>query len=165
MAGEGGFIMTDIIVAFITAAFAFVAGFLVNIQGKAQFFSTIVSKERMVWIKDIRRLSEELFSICEQYDGDNIPQEQYALFFKARNGILARLDPAGWYVTDDELIELLIEPDFVRIKASVPRIREILMTLTKNEWDKVKIEAGNNPWKVRKVKKIQDGLRADNTVY
>lgn len=153
--------MTEVIVALITAVFAFLAGLVVNFQGKAQFFSSIVSKERMAWIKDIRKLSEELFSICEQYDVDNISREQYSLFLKARNGILARLGPAGYYVTDDELIKLLIEPDFRKVKDSVPRIRELLTLITKNEWDKVKIEAGNNPWKVRRIRMIQDKLRSD----
>ena len=46
--------------------------------------------------------------MCEQYDADSLPAEQYAVFLKVRNGILIRLDPAGWYATDDELIALLL---------------------------------------------------------
>ena len=48
--------MSEVIAAAIAGAFAFVAGLLVNSQGKSQFFSTTVSGERMVWIKDIREL-------------------------------------------------------------------------------------------------------------
>ena len=59
----------------------------------------------------VRELCAELCAVCEQYDADNLPAEQYAAFLKARNGILIRLDPAGWYATDDELIALLQDPD------------------------------------------------------
>ena len=147
--------MNEIIAAVITAFVAFLVGLLVNVQGRSQFFSTTVSGERMVWIKDIRGLCAELFTICERYDAANIPEEEYAAFLKARNGILIRLDPKGWYHTDDELIELLKDPDFGKVKANLPRIREILMTILKTEWDKVKIEAGNSYWKVRKIEKMQ----------
>ena len=150
--------MTEII----AAAIAFLAGLLVNIQGKEQFFSTTVSAERLVWIKDIRKLCATLCSVCEQYDAENLPSEQYAVFLKARNGILIRLDPSGWYTTDDELITLLQEPDFGKVKTNLSRIREILMTINKNEWDKVKIEAGNSKWKVKRIEKIQNRLRSTN---
>ena len=154
--------MTEVIAAVIAGLFAFIAGLLVNIQSKSQFFSTTVSAERMVWIKDIRELCADLCSVCEQYDAGNLPPEQYAVFLKARNGILIRLDPTGWYTTDDELISLLQEPDFGKVKANLPRIREILMTINKNEWDKVKIEAGNSSWKVRRIEKIQNHLKSEN---
>lgn len=144
--------------AVIAGLFAFIVGLIVNIQGKSQFFSTTVSAERMVWIKDIRDLCAALCSICEQYDAETLPPEQYAAFLKARNGILIRLSPTGWYATDDELLELLKEPDFEKVKANLPRVREILMTVLKTEWDKVKIEAGNSRWKVRKIKKKQAQL-------
>ena len=67
--------MNEIIAAVITAFVAFLAGLLVNVQGRSQFFSTTVSGERMVWIKDIRNLCAELFTICERYDAANIPEE------------------------------------------------------------------------------------------
>ena len=154
--------MSEVIAAAIAGAFAFVAGLLVNSQGKSQFFSTTVSGERMVWIKDIRELCAQLCAVCEQYDADSLPAEQYAVFLKARNGILIRLDPVGWYTTDDELIELLKEPDFGKVKANLPRVREILMTIIKTEWDKVKIEAGNSPWKVKRIEEVQNRLKSRN---
>lgn len=40
--------MSEIIAAVITASVAFLAGLLVNVQGRSQFFSTTVSGERMV---------------------------------------------------------------------------------------------------------------------
>ena len=151
--------MSEIIAAVITASVAFLAGLLVNVQGRSQFFSTTVSGERMMWIKDIRNLYAELSAVCERYDATDLPEEQYAVFLKARNGILIRLDPKGWYSTDDELIELLKDPDFGKVKANLPRIREILMTILKTEWDKVKIEAGNSYWKVRKIEKMQKTIK------
>ena len=154
--------MSEIIAAAITAAVAFFAGLLVNWQGRFQFFASTVSRERMVWIKDIRALCADLCSVCEQYEPDTLPPEQYAVFLKARNGILIRLDPKGWYTTDDELIDLLKAPDFAKVKQNLPRIREILMTINKTEWDKVKIEAGNSRGKVKKIEDIQKRLQSDH---
>ena len=98
--------------------------------------------------------------MCEQYDADSLPAEQRAAFLKARNGILIRLDPVGWYATDDELIARLKDPDFGKVKENLPRVREILMTIIKTEWDKVKIEAGNSPWKVKRIEELQNRLKS-----
>ena len=154
--------MADIIAAIIAAVTAFIAGLLVNIQGKSQFFSTTVSGERMVWIKDMRVLCADLFSICEQYDVENLPAKEYAQFLKARNGILIRLDPIGWYSIDDELFQLLSQPDFARVKANLPRVRFLIMTIIKTEWDKVKIEAGNSSWKVHRINTLQRRLNQEH---
>ena len=152
--------MTEVYAAIIAGGFAFIAGLLVNAQGKAQFFSSTVSAERMAWIKDMRELCAELFSVCERYDAGDLPPEGRAAFLKARNGILIRLDPPGWYTTDDELLSLLAEPDFGKVRANLPRVRLILTTIIKNEWDKVKIEAGNSRWKVKKIEAMQERLRS-----
>ena len=154
--------MAEIIAAAIAALAAFVAGLLVNVQDKARFFSTTVSGERMVWIKDMRVLCADLFSVCEQYDAESLPPEGYAQFLKARNGILIRMDPPGWYATDDELLSLLSDPDFAKVKANLPRIRLIMTEIIKGEWDKVKIEAGNNRWKVKKIKELQERLNREH---
>ena len=152
--------MKEIISAVIAGLFAFLAGLLVNRQGKSQFFSTTVSKERMAWIREIRQLCTELCSISEAYEPDALPPEQRAAFLRARNAILIRLSPKGWYSADDALLELLANPDFGAVKAKVPQIREILTAILKSEWDKIKIEAGNSPWKVWRVRKIQEHLDA-----
>ena len=153
--------MDEIIAATIAASLAFVAGLIVNSEGRFQFFSTIVSAERMAWIKEIRNLAADLCTLCEQYNPENLSDEHYAEFLKARNGILVRLDPKGWYTTDDELIELLDSTDFGKVKANLPRIREIIMTINKSEWDKVKIEAGNSAWKVWRIKSLQRKLKSN----
>ena len=153
--------MSEVIAALVAGAFAFVAGLLVNIQGSAQFFSTTVSGERMVWIKDMRRLCADLFTVCEQYDADTLTAEDRTAFLQARNGILIRLDPPGWYTTDDELLSLLSEPDFSRVRENLPRIRLLITTIIKSEWDKVKIEAGSSRWKVRQIEKLQEQIKSE----
>ena len=153
--------MTEVIAAVVTGAFAFVAGLLVNVQGNAHFFSSTVSHERMVWIHEIRQLGTKLFSVCEQYEPGQLPPEAETVFLKARNGILIRLDPPGWYVTDDELITLLSEQDFASVREHLPRIRLLLTSILKTEWDKVKIEAGNSRWKVKRIDKLQERLRSE----
>ena len=153
--------MAEIVAAVIAAGTAFIAGLLVNLQGNEQFFSSTVSAERMVWIKDMRELCPILFSVCEQYDAENLPPEQYEKFLYARNGILIRLDPPGWYVTDDELLSLLKEPDFRKTKANLYRIRFLLTSIIKTEWDKVKIEAGSSRIKIRRIERLKAKLKSE----
>ena len=148
--------VSAVIVAAISAFVAAVVALAVNIQGHEQFFSTTVSTERMNWIRDMRGLCAELFSICEQYDSGSLPPEQYAAFLRARNGILIRVDPAGWYPqTDDKIIALLSDPDYTKVRDNIPEIRETVRRIFKSEWDKVKIEAGNSRQKVRKIEALQ----------
>ena len=65
--------ISAIISAGISALIAAAVALVVNFQGNAHFFSTTVSAERMVWIKDMRSLCTDLCSICEQYDSGNPP--------------------------------------------------------------------------------------------
>ena len=153
-----GFFMSDNLTTIIVALITFIAGLLVNRQGRAQFFSTTVSKERMVWIKEMRALCAELCAICEQHDtAASMTPEQEAAFLKARSGMLLHLNPPGdQYPSDGKLIELLSPQDFTTVKRNVPQIRKTLISICKNEWDKVKIEAGNGRWKVRKIEKMMN---------
>ena len=106
--------MKEIIAAAISSAVAFMLGLLVNWQGGRQFFSSTVSRERMVWIKDIRALCAELCTICEQYDNAaSLPEKQRAAFLKARNGILIRLDPKEWYEPSSSTDIISEIPDFI----------------------------------------------------
>lgn len=152
-----------LIAAIVSAMVSALIALNVYTQGELHFFSTAISSERMSWIKEIRALSTELFSICEQYDTAELPQEQLAAFLRARNGILIRLDPIGWYRADDRLIALLSSPDFIEVRGHVPEIRDILRRILKSEWDKVKIEAGNSKWKVRKIDALQRKMEIEQT--
>lgn len=151
--------MDEIIAAGIAAGVSLVLSYLVTLKENSRFFSNTVSHERLAWIKEIRDLTVTLFSICERYEADELPEEQFSEFLKARNGILIRLNPSySDYSLDRELHSLLSEPDFTTIKENVPRVRNIIGTILKSEWDKVKIEAGNSPSKIRRIQKLQNQI-------
>lgn len=149
--------MTDIYAAAISAAVALIVGLLVNFQGRKQLFSNTVSKERMVWIKEVRALCVDLCVLCEQYD--RLTPDQETAFLKAREGILLHLDPKGHYITDDALIELLQDKSFEDVKKNIGKVRETLRRVFKSEWDKVKIEAGNRLWRVWRINWMQKHLK------
>lgn len=157
--------MNEVIAALIAAAVSLLVNAVVNIRKTAQFFSNTVSSERMAWIKEMRDLSAKMLSVCEHYDPAQLPDEQYDAFLNARNGILIRLNPVDTnYPHDKALQRLLAEPDFAAIKANVPEIRYQLGSILKTEWEKVKVEAGNSPWKIRQVDALREKIaqqRAD----
>ncbi len=153
--------MSDTVATLITAGLTFVAGLLVNRQSRNQFFSSTVSRERMEWVKDMRALCVELCTICDQYNSwISVPPEQKAAFLRDRNGMLLRLNDRADYPVDQELIGLLDKNSFEEVKAGAPDIRRICMSIFKTEWDKVKIEAGNSPFKVRRIEKLQSMMNA-----
>lgn len=153
--------MNEIVAAAIGAAVSLLVSAIVNFRERSHFFSDTVSAERMKWVKDMRKLGAAMLSICEQYEPDDLSTEQYAAFLNARNGILIRLNPIDTnYPHDQALQRMLDSPDFATIKANVPQIRYHLGTILKAEWEKVKVEAGNNLWKLRQIdaarKKIEE---------
>ena len=148
--------MKEIIAAAIGAIVSLALSAVMTLKENARFFSNTVSGERMNWIKDIRKLAAELFTVCEQYDPNTLPEEQCTVFLNARNGILIRLNPDGsGYSLDSRLHQLLDDPDFATVKGNLPEIRSLLGKILKSEWDKVKVEAGNSRSKVRQIEKIQ----------
>ena len=142
----------------------------------------------MAWVKEVRALCMELCAICELFDEDSIVKDREKLlaFYKARCGLLLHLSPWDIYTTDNELITLLNpldtkpgpqgeadgvslpeDPDRARldfrlVKANCPRIREVLTSICKMEWDKVKIESGSSKAKQRKIDALQESLKIEN---
>ena len=161
---------------------------LTNRRENKQQFSNIVSRERMVWVKEVRALCMDLCALCELYDGDSILREQEKLlaFYKARSGLLLHLSPWNMYTTDNELITLLnpldhepeklspshmesltdaqerAKKEFQQVKKNCPKIRKLLTKICKMEWDKVKIESGSSKAKQRKIDALQESLKIEN---
>ncbi len=153
--------MPESIVTLIVALAAFAAGLLANRQSQNRFHSSIVSHERMEWVKDMRSLCAELCTICDQYAAwSAIPAEQKTAFLRARNGMLLRLSGQKEYPADQELIGLLGKDSYEEVKAGVPRIRKLCMSMFKAEWDKVKTEAGGSPLKAWAAEKARNMLKA-----
>ena len=157
--------MTNIIPTIITAVITFIAGLLVNKQGRNQFFSTVVSKERMEWIKEMRVLCTDLCTICETYEHESeLPSNERATFLKAKNGMILHLnntekkDQQDQFPIDKQLYDMLKDKSFEEIRENVPSIRDKATIIFKTEWDKVKIEAGNSPAKIRQIQELQDKI-------
>lgn len=66
--------MDEIIAAGIAAGVSLVLSYLVTLKENSRFFSNTVSHERLAWIKEIRDLTVTLFSICERYEADELPE-------------------------------------------------------------------------------------------
>ena len=74
-------IMEKLIVPIAAAMITSLVTFYAAMQKRNQFFSNIVSKERMEWIKEVRACCIKLCSICEQYENkDALPQGNMKLF-------------------------------------------------------------------------------------
>lgn len=148
--------MTEIISAIISASVAFIVGLIVSYQNKRQVFSSVVSRGRMDWVRDIRELSAELFTILEQYPSKaELPQEKYEKFLKAKNSIILRLSPQGFHQLDDEILQVLQYGSYDEISANMTLIRDRIVLIGKTEWEKVKVEAGSSQSKIDEVKQLQ----------
>lgn len=149
----------EIISAIISASVAFIVGLIVSFQNKKQMFSSIVSRERMIWVREVREKAEVLFAICEQYESfAELPPEKKEAFLRAKNALILRLSPKGYHVLDDEIVNLVVDKSYEEIRSAAPKIRERLVLIAKTEWDKVKVEAGSSKKKIAKIKDIQEKL-------
>lgn len=173
------------IAAIIAACVSLFAAWMTNRREKKELFSNIVSRERMMWVREVRKLSMELCAICECYDIETIVQQSDKLlaFYQARSGLLLHLSPWNKYSTDNELIKLLnpldinpeqagkdqinplpkdhesVKLDYQQVQAHCQRIRVIMTEICKMEWDKVKIESGNNKKKQKEIDELQKTIR------
>lgn len=152
--------MSEIIAAAVAALVALAVSVITEIREKEHLFADTVSSERMKWIREIRKLSVKLFTVCESCNGTPTP-EQLIAFLEARNGILIRLNPDDAYYSDDQALIPMLEKDFAGVKNDLPQIRKYLMKILKSEWDKVKIEAGKSLTKELQMKKIQKKIEKE----
>lgn len=147
--------MDEISVAIISLVVSTVASLLVCYfsyrQNFNQHYSATISNERMVWIKETRKLVAEFLMICETYDkldGNNAKE-----FNRLKNEILLNLNSdAEKYPLDAVVRNILTgEKNFSKIKEEAPSIRNAFVVIFKNEWDKAKLEAGRSKYQVIKL--------------
>lgn len=149
----------------IVAILTFIAGQLVNRQGRNQFFSTVVSKERMEWIKEMRKACVDLCTICEMHANESdLSSEEKKTFYETKNSMMLHLNNTKEperkqeYPIDYALYNLLNGKSYKAIHDNINDIREKATEIFKVEWDKVKIEAGNSRSKAKKIRKLQNSL-------
>lgn len=128
-------------------------------QNFSQHYSTTISNERMVWIKEMRKLSADFLAFCET--NDKLNKKNVEEFNKLKNEILINLNSnAKKYKNDAIIRSSLMKPFFEDIKKDLPEIRNAFIEIFKNEWDKAKLEAGRSKYQVirleRKSKKLTE---------
>lgn len=150
--------MSEIIAAVISVLISSIVSLIVNLlvrrQGHNEFYSKTVSAERLSWISDMRELFATFFAICEMHKNDDLSVKQRYEFNKIRNSILIRLNPvSSGYELDNQLRQLIETTDFMSIKNNMADIRSIIEQIIKDEWDKIKIEAGRDVTMVKHIHK------------
>jgi hypothetical protein len=104
-------------------------------------------------------MTSDLVAFCAVHCEDELSPSDLYQFEKLRSGILLRLCPKSYikdkerYVeTDGKLIELL-ERDYSQVRDSKDEIREVVTEICKNEWCRIKAEAGGSRHIERKIEK------------
>jgi hypothetical protein len=157
---------TAIIVAVISALFAFASPLITTLltyrQDKNQLFANMVSKERMEWIREMRKRCAELCVLCEQCENEAaMSEKQKETYLQAKYDLLLHLNHPDQpeqkikYPLDAKMVEILTKPSYQELRAAMPDLRRYCMYIFKSEWDKIKVEAGDSKKKKQEVEKIQ----------
>ncbi len=136
----------------ISAIISVVVSLLSYYQNFNKNYSETISNERMVWIKETRKLASEFLGFCEA--NDKLDKKNSLDFYRMKNEILVNLNSDGTKYKNDAVIrELLIHSSFEEIRCHLPCIRNAFTEIFKNEWDKSKLEAGRSKNQVIKLEK------------
>ncbi len=153
--------MDEITVALITLAVSTIVStilsVLVYIQNNHKHYSTTISKERMEWTKETRKIAADFLAFCERYDYlDNDNSREY---YKLKNLLLLNLNSAEKYTNDGIIRNAIEDRDFSEVKAALPQIRTAFASIFKSEWDKAKLESGRSKYYVFWLDKRNDDLK------
>lgn len=160
---------TTVFVALISAAVSIIVGMLtfavsVSTAKKANlnFYSSTVSKERVDWINKTRIIASDLIAFCAVHPKDKLSSEDLYRFEKLRSSMLLRLsskrsieENSQYKSTDGKLVELL-DKTYPEVLDNICLIREIVTEICKNEWDRVKCEAGGDKNIEKKMRKYNN---------
>lgn len=139
--------MDEVTVAIISLSVSTAVSVGLNLIGYSQNFqkhySTVISKERMAWVKETRKLAAEFLAFCETNTYLDEKKEQE--FNKLKNELLLNLNSDGKKYKNDAIIRnSLMKSSFSKIKKDLPEIRAAFINIFKDEWDKSKLEAGRS---------------------
>lgn len=172
LASETNGISSEVWAAIISAAVSIVigvvSGLLTEQKAKINFYSSTVSKERVAWINQTREITGKLIAFCSVHEEDNLSPEDMLLFEELRSALLMRLSPKEYvekkqkYIdTDGKLIELL-DQEYKKVRENRYEIRTIVTLICKNEWNRIKAEAGGSKDVEKKIKKYDDSVENNN---
>jgi len=113
-------------------------------HSKNELYAKTVSSFRMEWIKDIRKYLVKLIVLCKKM---HRTEEDRTGFERCRANILMRLSPNS--DSDKQLKDLLGELEIMGFgqicgtgNSIAEKIENLGTELLKNEWERVKVEAG-----------------------
>jgi hypothetical protein len=151
--------MNEAIAAIISVAVSSVVSVIVWIftrrQVKGELYAKTISAERIAWIKEMREFFAKLLTISETKPF-NTTDVDLLDFYQMKNSILIRLNPqTSGYENDNLLRSMLQGKNFAEVKQSMSEIRRLAEIILKDEWDKIKIEAGRDKLLVKSLKQSQ----------
>lgn len=142
--------MDDITVALISLSVSTIVSMILNLlvytQNNQKHYSTTISKERMEWIKETRKIAADFLAFCERYDA--LDENNSTEYFKLKNLLLLNLNSAAKYTNDGIIRNAIEDRDFSEVKAALPQIRTAFASIFKSEWDKAKLESGRGKYYV-----------------
>lgn len=157
-------VLAAIISAVVSILIGVISGWVTASKAKMNFYSSTVSKERVEWINKTREITSDLIAFLAQHTENNLLPSATYQFEKLRSSLLVRLSPISYvkekhkYVdTDGKLIDLL-ESDYSIIRDNKCQIRELITVICKNEWDRIKAEAGGDKNLEKKIKKYDNSV-------
>lgn len=136
---------------------------LVYIQNNHKHYSTTISKERMEWVKETRKIAADFLAICEKCD--TLDEKNSLEYYKLKNLLLLNLNSAEKYTNDGFIRNAIENRDFADVKAALSQIRTAFTSIFKSEWDKAKLESGRGKYYVIWLDKRNGDLKkyyADN---
>ncbi|MBR3768708.1 MAG: hypothetical protein IKL10_10800 [Clostridia bacterium] len=142
--------MNEVTVALISLSVltivSMVLSLLVYIQNNQKHYSTTISKERMEWIKETRKIAADFLAFCEKYD--TLDEKNSLEYYKLKNLLLLNLNSDIKYTNDVIIRNAIEDRDFTEVKAALPQIRTAFASIFKSEWDKAKLESGRSKYYV-----------------
>jgi hypothetical protein len=161
---SGSQIILTILSAFLCSLFAVVSAWLTVRRARYNFYSSTVSKERVEWIAKTREITSELVAFCAVHNEDKLSPSDLYEFEKLRSALLLRLSPKTFieetqkYAETDGVLIKLLEGEYSSVRESKNKIREIVTIICKNEWNRIKAEAGSNKHIEEKIAKYDASI-------
>lgn len=149
--------------AIIAATVSLFMSLLTYKRNEKEFYSKFVSNERMLWIKETRKLVAEMLALC---DSDHLSDEDKQRFNYLKNEIILRLNPdvstsRAKYKEDQMILEVLKSNSYDLIKTNKEIVIECFMMIFKSEWDITKIEAGRSKRQYLRYQKTAELIRKE----
>ncbi len=157
-------IWSPIISAIVSIIIGIISGLLTARKAKMDFYSSTVSKERVNWINNTREITSKLIAFCSMHTEDDLCNDDLYKFEELRSALLLRLTPKEiieekkkYLETDGKLINIL-ENEYSVIRDKRFEIRSIVTIICKNEWSRIKAEAGGNKDIENRIRKYDNSL-------